>query len=211
MIRAGRKRKADGSPPNVYGPPCDLWSCGVILFMLLSGYPPFWNESQPKLLAIITKGAFTLSDKIWKQVSKEAKDLICKLLVVDPAKRPTPEQVRGHVGWFCRCLRHSSMQARRRDAAGQQQLVLWLPQVLAHPWLARCNKKKPLVETLQRMKSGKGLRKRTGDAGSPRLHDIIADASIRAGTAFAVDDSCDSLERLTPVPSLAPSYAPSEV
>ena len=133
VIRAGEK-PGEGAAPNVYGPPCDLWSCGVILFMLLGGYPPFWHDSHPCLLRAISSGKFGFDDPVWRDVSGEAKDLICKLLMVDPAKRPTPEQVRGHVGWFCRCLRHSSMQTRRRDAAGQQQLVLWLPQVLAHPW-----------------------------------------------------------------------------
>ena len=96
VIRAGKKRSSPKAVPslNVYGPACDLWSCGVILFMLLGGYPPFWNERQPLLLSAIIRGTFSFSDKVWKTVSREAKDLISKLLVVDPAKRLTPEQVR---------------------------------------------------------------------------------------------------------------------
>ena len=85
---------------TAYGPACDLWSCGVILFMLLGGYPPFWHESQPLLLRSISRGKFEFDDPVWQEVSREAKDLVSKLLVVDPDKRLTPKQVRIAL-WTC--------------------------------------------------------------------------------------------------------------
>lgn len=95
-IICSSKRQITTSHSSVYGPACDLWSCGVILFMLLGGYPPFWDDSHPMLLRKIAVGAFRYSDPVWKSVSWQAKDLISRLLVVDPAKRLTVEQVLAH-------------------------------------------------------------------------------------------------------------------
>jgi serine/threonine protein kinase len=95
VIAAGKKvAPGSGAAPNVYGPACDLWSCGVVLFMLLGGQPPFWDDSQPTMLRKIMKGSFSFADHVWKSVSWQAKDLISRLLVVDPAKRLTCTQVR---------------------------------------------------------------------------------------------------------------------
>ena len=52
-----------------YGPGVDLWSAGVILFILLAGYPPFFHESEPALYALIRGGAFTFDDPIWDTIS----------------------------------------------------------------------------------------------------------------------------------------------
>lgn len=79
-----------------YGRECDLWSCGVILFILLGGYPPFYDDSEPNLFRKIRKGEYDMDDPVWNDVSESAKDMISKLLVVDPAKRLTIEGVREH-------------------------------------------------------------------------------------------------------------------
>lgn len=83
-----------GSTPYTYGKECDLWSCGVILFILLGGYPPFYDESEPRLFRKIRQGKPDMNDPVWNEVSSEAKDLIANLLVVDPTKRLTVEEVR---------------------------------------------------------------------------------------------------------------------
>jgi calcium/calmodulin-dependent protein kinase I len=83
-------------PNHHYGPPCDLWSAGIVLYMLLSGMPPFYDKSEPRLLRSIISGKFSFKDPVWEPVSGEAKDLIRKLLVVDPAQRLTCEQVLEH-------------------------------------------------------------------------------------------------------------------
>lgn len=88
VIRGGRNVQ--------YGPACDLWSMGVILFILLGGYPPFYDESEPRLFDKIRKGKYDFNDKVWTAISPEAKDLIKGLLVVDPSKRLTCEQVMAH-------------------------------------------------------------------------------------------------------------------
>ncbi|PSC74088.1 CAMK CAMK1 kinase [Micractinium conductrix] len=79
-----------------YGPPCDLWSAGIVLYMLLAGLPPFHDASEPRLLRAIMQGKYSLADPVWEEVSAEAKDLIKKLLVVAPSKRLTCEQVLEH-------------------------------------------------------------------------------------------------------------------
>jgi serine/threonine protein kinase len=76
-------------PGVVYGAECDLWSAGVVLFTILAGYPPFYNENTPALFRQIRKGAFSFDDPVWDDISKEAKDIISGLLTVDPQARLT--------------------------------------------------------------------------------------------------------------------------
>lgn len=66
-----------------------MWSIGVIMFILLGGYPPFIEQNQRTLFRKIRKGQYEFHEEYWGQVSDDAKDLIRKLLVVDPAKRFT--------------------------------------------------------------------------------------------------------------------------
>ena len=89
-------------PGVVYGPECDLWSCGVVLFTILAGYPPFYNENTPALFRQIRKGAFSFDDPVWDEVSDDAKDLIRKLLTVSPEDRITTEGCLKHK--WCRSV-----------------------------------------------------------------------------------------------------------
>eukprot|EP01001_Neometanema_parovale_P007067 NODE_3390_length_1228_cov_51.065158_g3217_i0.p1 GENE.NODE_3390_length_1228_cov_51.065158_g3217_i0~~NODE_3390_length_1228_cov_51.065158_g3217_i0.p1 ORF type:complete len:330 (+),score=35.87 NODE_3390_length_1228_cov_51.065158_g3217_i0:42-1031(+) len=79
-----------------YGFACDMWSVGVILYVLLCGFCPFFDECTPALFASITSGNYTFPSPFWDPISEDAKDLIRKLLVVDTAKRLTPEQALEH-------------------------------------------------------------------------------------------------------------------
>jgi calcium/calmodulin-dependent protein kinase I len=79
-----------------YGPEVDMWSLGVVSFVLLCGYPPFMEDSQQALFAKIRKGQYEFDPQFWDVVSEPAKDLVSKLLVVDPKARYTPEQVLAH-------------------------------------------------------------------------------------------------------------------
>lgn len=83
-------------PGVVYGSECDLWSAGVVLFTILAGYPPFYNENTPALFRQIRKGAYSFDDPVWDDISAEAKDLIGKLLTVDPEARITCEGALQH-------------------------------------------------------------------------------------------------------------------
>ncbi|KAJ8405458.1 hypothetical protein AAFF_G00319310 [Aldrovandia affinis] len=70
-----------------YGKAVDLWACGVILYILLVGYPPFWDEDQHRLYQQIKAGAYDFPSPEWDTVTPEAKDLINKMLTINPAKR----------------------------------------------------------------------------------------------------------------------------
>lgn len=58
-----------GIPGLEYGPKVDAWSAGVVLFVLLGGYPPFWAESEPALFGLVRRGHFTFDDPAWAGVS----------------------------------------------------------------------------------------------------------------------------------------------
>lgn len=79
-----------------YGRPVDLWACGVILYILLVGYPPFWDEDQHKLYAQIKAGAYDYPSPEWDTVTDEAKELINTLLSVDQSKRITAAEALKH-------------------------------------------------------------------------------------------------------------------
>ena len=75
---------------------CDFWSLAVVLFIMLSGTPPFFHEDNFELFDLIKAGKYEFDAPAWKIISKEAKDLITKLLITDPEKRITAEEIRGH-------------------------------------------------------------------------------------------------------------------
>lgn len=79
-----------------YGKEVDLWACGVILFTLLAGSPPFWHRKQMLMLRMIMEGRYQFSSPEWDDRSDTVKDLISRLLVVDPATRLTAEQALAH-------------------------------------------------------------------------------------------------------------------
>lgn len=80
-----------------YGPAVDLWSIGVIMYILLCGFPPFYHETTKLLYKQIKKGEYDFPDPYWADISDDAKDLVRKLLTVNPKKRATPDDVLAHV------------------------------------------------------------------------------------------------------------------
>jgi calcium-dependent protein kinase len=95
-----KMNKISGTPyyiaPEVlfekYDEKCDIWSCGVIMYILLCGYPPFNGETDNEILAKIKSGKFTFPDEEWKNISEDGKSLIKSMLEFDPKKRYSASQ-----------------------------------------------------------------------------------------------------------------------
>jgi hypothetical protein len=92
---------------RVYTPAVDLWSAGVILYILLSGVVPFEDADEKKLFGKIARAAYSLSGPEFATVSSEAKRLIAGLMCLEPTRRLTARQALAH-GWFGRAERLSA-------------------------------------------------------------------------------------------------------
>jgi len=77
----------------------DCWSCGVIAYFVMCGFPPFLGETLSEIFSLISKGEFDFPSPYWDNVSSQAKDFICSLLVVNPAERLTAKDSLKHP-WF---------------------------------------------------------------------------------------------------------------
>ncbi|KAM8865953.1 calcium/calmodulin-dependent protein kinase (CaM kinase) II beta 1 isoform 15-T15 [Synchiropus picturatus] len=97
---------------EAYGKPVDIWACGVILYILLVGYPPFWDEDQHKLYQQIKAGAYDFPSPEWDTVTPEAKNLINQMLTINPAKRITAQEALKHP-WVCQRSTVASMMHRQ--------------------------------------------------------------------------------------------------
>ncbi|KAJ4784720.1 Calcium-dependent protein kinase [Rhynchospora pubera] len=83
-----------------YGPEADIFSAGVILYILLCGVPPFWADTQEGIYDEIKKGHIDFGSEQWALISDGAKDLITKMLCPDPSERLKTHEVLNHP-WIC--------------------------------------------------------------------------------------------------------------
>jgi len=104
-----------------YDKEVDMWSVGVITYILLCGFPPFYSESVPEVFEQIMKAEYDYPEEYWDEISAEAKDFIDHLLVVDVAKRLTAEQSLNHP-W----LRQSSKKKSTPLGKLQQKMNNWI-------------------------------------------------------------------------------------
>ncbi|EOA40084.1 hypothetical protein CARUB_v10008777mg [Capsella rubella] len=79
-----------------YGPEVDVWSAGVIIYILLCGVPPFWAETEQGVALAILRGVLDFKRDPWPQISESAKSLVRQMLDPDPTKRLTAQQVLAH-------------------------------------------------------------------------------------------------------------------
>lgn len=76
---------------NSHNEKCDIWSAGVILYILLCGYPPFNGENDAAIIKCVESGVYSMTSGEWKVISDDAKDLIKNMLVIDTKKRFSAE------------------------------------------------------------------------------------------------------------------------
>lgn len=105
-----------GDDTGTYDSLVDLWSAGVVLYILLGGYPPFHDENEPRLFKKIAHGIYDFDDEVWDKVSDEAKDLIKKLLTVEPSKRLNATEALRHE-WFSTDKLYPDLAGTRRNIA----------------------------------------------------------------------------------------------
>lgn len=86
---------------TTYGKAVDLWSIGVITFVLLGGYPPFQDNDMKRMVMQICAGNYEFHNQFWSNISAEAKDFISKLLIVDPRRRMTTAEAINHSWLQC--------------------------------------------------------------------------------------------------------------
>ena len=74
-----------------YDTKCDIWSCGVILYVILSGKPPFNGDDEKEIMEKVALGAYKIEGVNWEGISEEAKDFVRQLMTFDPKLRPDAE------------------------------------------------------------------------------------------------------------------------
>ena len=79
-----------------YTTQCDNWSMGVVMYIMLSGKPPFGGRSNKEIIESVLKGSYSTSSTVWNGISKEAKDLIAKLLCREADMRITAQEAYNH-------------------------------------------------------------------------------------------------------------------
>ncbi|KAK3254710.1 hypothetical protein CYMTET_36083 [Cymbomonas tetramitiformis] len=104
---------------DAYTAAVDMWSAGIVLFILLGGYPPFYDESEMVLFEKIRNGQFDFNKSVWDNVSKDAKDLILSLLQVDPTKRPSATQAIADK-WFAASVSNSDISGAKLNGFGRK-------------------------------------------------------------------------------------------
>jgi len=112
-----------------YGTSCDMWSVGVIVYILLSAAPPFFGKTDAEMNRRIKLGQYKFPDKYWANISEQAKDFICRLLAVDPNRRMSAAEALQH-DWMISIGVHTSDLFALSSAgasAGQSPSMLGVP------------------------------------------------------------------------------------
>ena len=106
-----------------YDTKCDIWSTGVIIFLLLGGYLPFEDEDEDKVFEKTRNGQYFFHPSYWKSVSKMAKDFVTKFLTVNPKKRYTAAEALAHE-WMDVNLDAANDDADTTDSGAKENLMI---------------------------------------------------------------------------------------
>jgi len=101
---------------NPIGCPVDIWASGVLLHLLVAGYPPFWNDNNEKMLLAAARGQFSLTSPVWSKVSNSCKDLVNSMLTVHTSQRITALEAVRHP-WFFKMSTSDSPRPRRKHSS----------------------------------------------------------------------------------------------
>ena len=93
---------------NKYNEKCDMWSCGVIMYMMLSGNPPFKGDNDEEIYQAVKEGKYNFDDEKWDEISGEAKDLIKNLLIKNMNKRYSAKKALSHP-WITKHRRNKTL------------------------------------------------------------------------------------------------------
>jgi calcium-dependent protein kinase len=96
-----------------YDEKCDIWSCGVITYILLCGYPPFYGDDDREVLKSVKRGDFEFLPQDWSETSNDAKDFITRLLTFSSSRRPSA----------AKCLEHPWLQAGANEEGSTKKLA----------------------------------------------------------------------------------------
>lgn len=170
-----------------HGSSVDIWALGIITYILLGGYPPFYDESddQGKLFRKIVKGTFVFDSPFWDSVSESAKDLIRQMLTMDPNHRPSATTL----------LQHPWIKDDRQGGEGGSPADLSGAVGRLKKWQA----KRRLKSAMKTVKAVARLSKMTGAAGAFGLKGLVEqagkksnqgnEAALEAAGLAAVDSS----------------------
>jgi hypothetical protein len=151
-----------------------MWSVGVITYILLCGFPPFYDENNAELFRQIKAGAYDFPSPYWDEVSDLAKDLISRLLVVDPAKRLSAAEVLAHP-WVAAAQSTAPLAAASREALRKYQVRKRFRMAVL---------KARTIDILSGLKATRGLS--TPEAiqtGAEELDAAVRDEAARGGDA----------------------------
>lgn len=95
-VERKRRFRSSASKSNFYSKAVDIWSLGCFLYTILCGFPPFFDENQDVLTHKIITADFVFLEPWWDEISEDVKDLISKMLVIDPEERITIDEIREH-------------------------------------------------------------------------------------------------------------------
>ena len=152
-----------------HGKPVDMWSLGVITYTLLCGYSPFRSENLHDLIEECRRGQIVFHERYWKDVSKDAKSFILRLLHPDPDKRATSEEAMKDV-WLT------------GETATDHNI---LPELRAYMAKARLRRGIEVIKLAKRIEALKGLE---DDDGGEQT-DLPSNATEAAGQALAAHQS----------------------